>query len=76
MPIYEFHCNKCDQDFEYLILGSDKPECSSCSSRDVSKLMSACSYVSSGGGGGGGASSSASSSCGGCSASSCAGCGH
>ncbi len=27
MPIYEYHCEKCGQDFECLIMGSDKPEC-------------------------------------------------
>ncbi|MCK5487392.1 MAG: zinc ribbon domain-containing protein, partial [Desulfobacterales bacterium] len=25
MPIYEYHCKKCDQDFEYLLFGSEKP---------------------------------------------------
>ncbi len=76
MPIYEFHCEKCDQDFEYLIIGSDKPKCTSCNSRKVRKLMSVCGYVSKGGGSETTSSSSSSTSCGGCTASSCSGCGH
>jgi putative FmdB family regulatory protein len=27
MPIYEYHCKNCDQDFEYLVFGSEKPNC-------------------------------------------------
>ena len=75
MPIYEYHCEKCDQNFECLIIGSDKAECSACSSKKVTKLMSACGFVSKGGGGGT-VSASAGSSCSGCSAGSCAGCSH
>lgn len=74
MPIYEFHCEKCDTDFEYLIFGSDKPECTRCNSKKVTKLMSAASFVSKGDSGQT-MSSSAGSSCSGCSAGSCAGCG-
>jgi len=66
MPIYEYHCEKCDQNFECLIIGSDKK---------VTKLMSACGFVSKGGGGET-VSASAGSSCSGCSAGSCAGCSH
>ncbi len=74
MPIYEYHCKNCDHDFEYLVLGSAKPDCPCCNSRKVKKLMSACGFVSKGNGGVS-TRSSASSSCGSCSASSCAGCG-
>ena len=75
MPIYEYHCEKCGENFECLIIGSDKPECSNCASKKVTKLMSACGFVSKGAGGQT-VSTSAGSSCGGCSATSCAGCGH
>jgi putative FmdB family regulatory protein len=75
MPIYEYHCEKCGEDFECLIIGSDTPECSSCTSKKVKKLMSACGFVSKGGSGQT-VSSSAGSSCGGCAATSCAGCRH
>jgi len=75
MPIYEYHCEKCGQDFECLVLGSHKPECTACSSKKVKKLMSPCGFVSKGAGGQT-VSSSAGSSCSGCTAGSCAGCGH
>jgi putative FmdB family regulatory protein len=73
MPIYEYHCEKCGQDFECLIIGSDTPQCTTCNNKKVTKLMSACGFVSKGGGGET-VSSSAGSSCSSCSASSCAGC--
>ena len=75
MPIYEYHCEACGQDFECLVFGSDEPACSACSSKRVKRLMSACGFVSRGASGET-VSSSAGSSCSGCSASSCAGCGH
>jgi len=75
MPIYEYHCECCNQDFECLVFGQEKPECPSCSSEDVCRLMSRCGFVSKGSGGQT-VSRSAGSACGGCSASSCAGCGH
>ncbi|MBT8357940.1 MAG: zinc ribbon domain-containing protein, partial [Deltaproteobacteria bacterium] len=27
MPIYEYHCENCSHDFEYLVFGSEKPGC-------------------------------------------------
>lgn len=75
MPIYEYHCEKCGQDFECLIFKTDaKPHCSSCNSPKVNRLMSACGFVSKGAGGETVSASASSSSCGGCTASSCAGC--
>ncbi|MDP2644832.1 MAG: zinc ribbon domain-containing protein [Desulfobacterales bacterium] len=74
MPIYEYHCNACTWDFESLVFGTEVPVCPSCSSKQVSKLMSACGFVSRASGGET-VSSSAGSSCGGCAATSCAGCG-
>jgi putative FmdB family regulatory protein len=78
MPIYEYRCQECNKDFEYLVLRDQEPdECQACKSKQVIRLMSACGFVSKGGGGETVSSSaSAGSSCGGCSASSCAGCGH
>jgi putative FmdB family regulatory protein len=75
MPIYEYHCEKCGENFECLIIGNDAPACSWCTSKKVKKLMSACGFVSKGGSGET-VSSSAGSSCGGCAATSCAGCSH
>ena len=75
MPIYEYHCKKCDKDFECLVFANDTVTCPECSSTDVCRLMSACGFVSKGTGGQT-VSASAGSSCSGCSAGSCAGCGH
>lgn len=75
MPIYEYHCETCGKDFECLIFGSDVPECKSCSSKEVNRLMSACGFLSKDGSGQT-TSTSAGSSCGSCSAGSCAGCSH
>lgn len=76
MPIYEFHCEKCGEEFECLVIGSDTPECTVCRSKKVRRLMSACGFVSKGGGGQTVKQAAGSSSCGGCHASSCAGCKH
>ncbi len=76
MPIFEFHCEKCGKQFECLLIGGDKPQCTACSSRKVRRLMSACGFVSKGGGGQTVKQAAGASSCGGCHASSCAGCKH
>jgi putative FmdB family regulatory protein len=75
MPIYEFHCEKCGNDFECLLLGSDKPGCTTCNSKKVHRLISACGFVSKGGSGQT-VKQAAGSSCSGCHASSCGGCRH
>ena len=43
MPIYEYHCQACESDFEKLVLSSaDKSiECPECRGKKVTKLMSA-----------------------------------
>jgi putative FmdB family regulatory protein len=43
MPIFEYVCEKCNHQFEQLILSSREPdpECPACQSGDVYKLMSA-----------------------------------
>ena len=77
MPIYEFKCSDCSNEFEILVFRSDeKVNCPSCDSQAVDKLMSACRHKSSGGdsysssgssyAGGGG--------CGGCSGGHCGSC--
>ena len=76
MPIYEFHCEKCNQDFEQLLLGSDKPQCPKCEGRDVYRLMSACGFVSKGSGGQPTKMAAGTSGCSGCSSGSCSSCGH
>jgi putative FmdB family regulatory protein len=49
MPIYEYKCAKCNKEFECLILGSDEDiSCPDCADENVRRLMSACSFKSSG----------------------------
>lgn len=76
MPIYEYHCEKCNKDFECLILGSDTPECPDCSSTDVCRLMSPCGFISKGSGGQTIKKAASDSACSGCAATSCSSCGH
>jgi putative FmdB family regulatory protein len=75
MPIYEYQCEECDCDFEYLVMAGDKPCCPNCNSKKVDKKMSACGFLSKGSGGQT-LSRSAGSSCGGCTAGSCSSCSH
>ncbi len=43
MPIYEYVCQDCDHQFEYLKFSAsdDDPQCPSCNSPKVRKLISA-----------------------------------
>jgi len=71
VPIYEYHCSDCGNDFEELVFSRDPSvECPKCHGADVHRLLSVVSFST----GPGSFSSSAGSSCGGCSASSCSGC--
>ena len=75
MPIYEYHCEDCGKDFEYLVIGKADPECEACNSRKVTRLMSACGHKSGGESGGSYApSSGASSGCASCSGGDCSSC--
>ncbi|MBE6440756.1 MAG: zinc ribbon domain-containing protein [Desulfovibrio desulfuricans] len=77
MPIYEYNCNKCGQDFEELVFDEALPACPHCGSSDTRKLMSCCARHK--GGADGGDSAPAASSgggCAGCSGGHCATCGH
>ncbi|NIO05178.1 MAG: zinc ribbon domain-containing protein [Proteobacteria bacterium] len=45
MPIYEYHCAKCGEEFEKLILGdTESISCPECQGTEVRKLMSACAF--------------------------------
>lgn len=47
MPIYEYICTKCNQEFEYIVLGSDDSvSCPECNTNKVRRRMSACSFKS------------------------------
>lgn len=77
MPIYEYCCQACGKQFEYLVIGSDAPtRCPTCGSETICRQMSACGFYSKGRGGETVKAAAGASSCSGCSASSCAGCGH
>jgi putative FmdB family regulatory protein len=40
MPIYEYQCKACGQQFEALVLGGKVPACEKCGSADLEKLLS------------------------------------
>ncbi|MBF0113195.1 MAG: zinc ribbon domain-containing protein, partial [Desulfamplus sp.] len=37
MPIYEYKCKTCGNNFEKLVIGSDIPSCPACHSNDLNK---------------------------------------
>lgn len=79
MPMYEFHCPKCDKVFEELAFGDETVPCPDCGCKETERLISACCHMSGGRSDAGASASGAHSS--GCSCSSCSGghcatCGH
>lgn len=40
MPIYEYRCRSCSEEFELLVLGSNVPACPLCQSADLDQLLS------------------------------------
>jgi putative FmdB family regulatory protein len=52
VPVYEYHCGKCDQEFEVEQRITDDPikTCPKCRSRKVKRLISQTSFVLKGGG--------------------------
>lgn len=40
MPIYEYDCDVCGEDFELLILRDDQPVCPACESTEVTRRLS------------------------------------
>lgn len=82
MPIFEYTCKKCKNQFEELVFGEGEPvPCPKCGSEKTQKLMSCCRSKVGGGPGGGddapapAAPAPARSGCGGCSGGSCSTCG-
>jgi putative FmdB family regulatory protein len=71
MPIFEFVCGGCGNEFEELVMSrSAEVVCPKCSSKDVNKLMSVCAVKS----GDKFVSSSSGDGCGGCSSKNCGSC--
>ncbi|MGD8228665.1 MAG: zinc ribbon domain-containing protein [Desulfobacteraceae bacterium] len=71
MPIYEYKCTKCNEEFECLVFRSDESvSCPECNDDCVERLMSACSFKSSGNY----SSSAGSASCTGCASKNCSTC--
>jgi putative FmdB family regulatory protein len=52
MPIYEFHCAKCERDSEILVRSADwkNAECPHCGSKKLTKKFSTFASANSGGG--------------------------
>jgi putative FmdB family regulatory protein len=40
MPIYEYTCNQCGKEFEYLVRGQERATCPDCGSADLEKRLS------------------------------------
>ncbi len=71
MPIFEFHCADCGQDFERLVFRkTEAVDCPKCHSTHLERLMSACAFKSEGKF----TSASASSGCSTCTSKSCSTC--
>ncbi|MEW6519701.1 MAG: zinc ribbon domain-containing protein [Thermodesulfobacteriota bacterium] len=71
MPLFDFKCRQCGNEFETLVMGGAKPVCPRCQSEDLEKMMSsyACRRPKKGKG-----SSATGSGCAGCAGGSCATC--
>ncbi len=84
MPIFEYVCKRCNNQFEELVFSQDEQTvCPSCGSTKTEKLMSCCRSKVAGAGGGSAEDTGASASpapapsrggCAGCSGGSCASC--
>ncbi len=52
MPLFEYMCHDCSENFETLVLKGDDPvSCPKCSSSDVHKMLSVCGFKTAGKGG-------------------------
>ena len=71
MPVYEYECQDCKEEFEYLLLSKDsKINCPKCNGENINKKMSLCGFAS----GDKIAPSSGTTGCGSCSSTNCSTC--
>ena len=72
MPIYEYRCEKCGNEFELIVFRDDTPECPACGDKEPTRKMStfgfSMGYKSKSSG------SSSGSGCAGCGSSNCSSC--
>jgi putative FmdB family regulatory protein len=40
MPLYDYHCDACDRQFELLIRSTDVPACPTCGTSQIKRLIS------------------------------------
>jgi putative FmdB family regulatory protein len=40
MPIFDYQCRQCKNEFEALVIGKTVPECPACQSKDLEQLLS------------------------------------
>ena len=77
MPLFEFHCSRCDNRFEELVSGDARPPCPACAAEETERLISACRIQGAAAQGGYSPDSAAGTSsgkCGGCAGGHCASC--
>jgi putative FmdB family regulatory protein len=65
MPLFEYECKECGERFEALVMGSHRPACPTCGSRNLEKQTSAFAVSSGSGRSSGGADAPRPSACGG-----------
>lgn len=51
MPLFEYRCETCENRFEALVHGGQRPSCTKCGAKKLEKLISAFAVVSSSGSG-------------------------
>ncbi|MFN0301256.1 MAG: FmdB family zinc ribbon protein [Burkholderiales bacterium] len=48
MPMFDFHCEKCDHDFEAFVRATVTPDCPKCTAQSVTRRLSSFGVGSSG----------------------------
>lgn len=41
MPLYDYHCDACDKQFELLVRSADVPVCPTCGTPQIKRLVAA-----------------------------------